>query len=310
VDEWLALRKHWLCTWSEEEIKSKLTCLGASSLLIVGCGDLGQRVARVVGKSDWLITGVRRTPGAVGTDFPYQAADYSIPGSLDFAESLRPDFVLATFTPSTPDIEGYRRGFTAAAKNVLAGLGEHRVRRMIMVSSTRVYAEEAGGRVDEAGELSAQDERALAIIDAERKLLDSDQLVTIVRLAGIYGGQAGRLISRVARGQIAAAQPVRYTNRIHRDDCAGFLAHLFTLSSNNQPLSAVYNGVDDEPTPAHDVQAWLALEMGVELSAHSGDVQEAATLGKQCSNALLHSTGYELHYPDYRAGYRQVLGTL
>ena len=28
------------------------------------------------------------------------------------------------------------------------------------------------------------------------------------------------------------------------------------------------------------------------------------------TTALLHSTGYELHYPDYRAGYRQVLGAM
>ena len=277
------------------------------SLLIVGCGDLGRRIARVLGHNDWLITGVRRALGAVSTDFPYRAADYSIPGSLDFAESLRPDFVLATFTPSTPDVEGYRRGFTAAAENLLAGLGKHRVKRLIMISSTRVYAEGAGGRVDEAGELSAQDERALAIIDAECQLLGSDQLVTIVRLAGIYGDQSGRLISRVARGQIAAAQPVRYTNRIHRDDCAGFLAHLLTQSSAKQPLLAVYNVVDDEPTPAHDVQAWLAQKMGVELSANSGHLQEAATVGKRCSNARLHSTGYELRYPHYRAGYHHVL---
>ena len=124
-------------------------------LLIVGCGDLGRRVARVLGHNDWLITGVRRTPTAVNTDFLYRAADYSIPGSLDFAESLRPDFVLATFTPSTPDIEGYRRGFAAAAENLLAGLGKHRVGRLIMISSTRVYAEGAGGRVDSSPEWRA-----------------------------------------------------------------------------------------------------------------------------------------------------------
>ena len=279
------------------------------SLLIIGCGDLGQRVGRILGQHNWLVTGVRRTPFAVSTDFPCMAADYSVPGSLNFAESARPDFVLATFTPRSPNVEGYQQGFAAAAKNLLVGLGEHRVKRLIMISSTRVYAEDTGGRVDEAGELSCQDERALAIIDAECQLLGSDQLATIVRFAGIYGDPTGRLISRVARGQTSAAQPVRYTNRIHRDDCAGFLAHLFTLSSNNQPLSAVYNGVDDEPAPAHDVQSWLALEMGVEPSAHSENLQEAAGLGKQCSNALLHSTGYELRYPDYRTGYRHILGT-
>jgi hypothetical protein len=48
------------------------------SLLIVGCGDLGQCVARILGQRDWLITGVKRAPGAVSTDFSYQAADYSV----------------------------------------------------------------------------------------------------------------------------------------------------------------------------------------------------------------------------------------
>ena len=111
----------------------------------------------------------------------------------------------------------------------------------------------------------------------------------------------------MARGQIAAAQPVRYTNRIHRDDCAGFLAHLLTQSSAKLPLLAVYNGVDDEPTPAHDVQAWLAQEMGVELSTNSGHLPEAGTVGKRCSNARLRSTGYELRYPHYQAGYHHIL---
>lgn len=277
------------------------------SLLIIGCGDLGQRVGRVLGQRDWRITGVRRRPGTVSESFPCRAADYSIPGSLDFAESLRPDFVLATFSPNTSDIEGYRQGFTAAADNLLAGLGEHQVKRLIMVSSTRVYAEDAGGWVDETGELSCQDERALAIIDAERQLLVSDQSVTIVRFAGIYGTSGGRLVSRVARGQISPAQPVRYTNRIHREDCAGFLVHLFAMSQQKQPLSAVYNGVDDEPTPAHGVQGWLAQEMGVDPPRNSELMQDAATVGKRCSNALLRSSGYELQYPDYRAGYRHVL---
>ena len=121
------------------------------SLLIVGCGDLGRRVARTLGQCDWMSTGVRRYPGTVSTDFPCRAADYFIPGSLNFAEALRPDYVLATFTPGSPDLAGYRRGFTAAAENLLAGLGEHRVKRLIMVSSTRVYAECAGAWVGEAG---------------------------------------------------------------------------------------------------------------------------------------------------------------
>ena len=37
------------------------------------------------------------------------------------------------------------------------------------------------------------------------------------------------------------------------------------------------------------------------------DGEGAEVTGKRLSNALIRSTGFELRYPDYRAGYRQVL---
>lgn len=240
--------------------------------------------------------------------FQWHAADFSAPGSLAFAESLRPDFVLATFTPTETDIPGYRRGFTQAAANLLKGLGGHRVRKLIMISSTRVYAEEAGAWVDESSALSDTDQRAMAIIDAERLLLNSRQHATVVRFGGIYGDRNGRLLSRIARGQISPARPARYTNRIHREDCAGFLVHLLLLAQQNHKLSAVYNGVDNDPAPAHEVESWLAAAMGITGKDTDDRLLQAKVSHKRCRNELLRSSGYELLYPDFRAGYRQVLG--
>lgn len=276
------------------------------SLLIVGCGDLGQRVGRLFRLGGGRVVAVRRSPPPAGDDFEWRAADYALPGSLDFAASLHPDFVLATFTPTAYDTDGYRRGFTRAAANLLAGLGTHRVKRLIMASSTRVYAEASGGWVDESGALSTTDPRAMAIIDAERLLLASEQPASVVRFGGIYGDPAGRLLAKIARGQVAPGIPLRYTNRIHRDDCAGFLMHLFSLARRQQALAAVYNGVDNEPAPAHEVESWLAAAMGI-APAESGVPPGPPAAHKRCRNALLRSTGYELLYPDYRAGYRQVL---
>jgi nucleoside-diphosphate-sugar epimerase len=277
------------------------------SLLIVGCGDLGQRVGHLLGRQGWRITALRRHPPGSPADFDWRAADYSIPGSLSFAEALGPDFVLATFTPAGFGIEGYRRGFADAATNLLDGLGKHRVSRLIMVSSTRVYAEAAGGWVEESSELSSTDPRALAIIDAERRFLASLQPASVVRFGGIYGDPDGRLLARIARGELSPARPVRYTNRIHRDDAAGFLAHLLGLARANRPLADIYNGVDDDPAPAHDVESWLAAAMGVPDGERRDSSQRPSTGHKRCRNARLHASGYRLRYRDYRAGYRQVL---
>jgi len=278
-----------------------------NTLLVVGCGDLGQRVGALFYERGWSIHAVRRHPPAAETRFRWHAVDYTDHGSLDFAAGLQPAFVLACFNPAGRDVPGYRRGFTEAAANLLAGLGRHRVKRLIMVSSTRVYGERAGGWVDEKAPLSTADERALAIIGAERQILDSPQPAIVVRFGGIYGNANGRLVSRVAKGNIAPAEPVRYTNRIHREDCAGFLCHLLALARTGGELEDIYNGVDDEPAPAHEVERWLAAALNTEAEATSTTPAPVPGGHKRCRNQLLHTSGYQLRYPNYRAGYRQVL---
>ncbi|PLW70718.1 NAD(P)H-binding protein [Pseudohalioglobus lutimaris] len=275
------------------------------SLLLIGCGDLGQRVGKSLAPEGWHINAVRRTPPVAQDDFEWIAADYSVPGALDFAQALRPDIVLASFTPTAMDVAGYRRGFTRAAANVLSGLGTHRPTHLFMVSSTRVYAEQDGGWVDEHSPLSTSDERAMAIIDAEQQVLKSGLSASVVRFGGVYGDPHGRLLNRIRAGQITPAAPVRFTNRIHRDDCAGFLVHLIRLAMGEQQLAPVYNGVDNDPAPAHEVERWIATTLGCDISNPAPPPRQPAG-HKRCRNTLLRASGYELLYPDYRAGYAAV----
>ncbi len=278
--------------------------MASPSLLIIGCGDLGRRAGGVLAAQGWRIGAVRRSPTGDPSEFDWTAADYTRAGSLAFVQDWRPDHVLLTLSPTVMDVEGYRRGFAGATANLLNGLGAHRPRHLFMVSSTRVYAEKHGGWVDETAPLSDDDPRAMAIIDAEQQLLSCGIPATIVRAGGIYGASPGRLVARVARGEIAAAEPLRYTNRIHRDDCAGFLVHLLQQAQSGRNLENVYNAVDDAPAAAHDVESWLAGQLGI-----TPDIEVAPRTAshKRCRNARLHQSGYRLRYPDYRAGYAQVL---
>lgn len=272
------------------------------SLAIVGCGDLGRRLAEGL-PAHWRATGLRRDPSALGPPLAALAADYTRPGSLGVLAELAPDYVVAMPKPAGRDAAGYRAGFTAAAANILEGLGGHRPRGICMVSSTRVYAEGAGGWVDEGGALAEEDEVAAAIIDAERRLLASGLPVAILRCGGIYGTPGGRLLGRVADGSICRPEPVRYSNRIHRDDVAGFIAHLLGMAEEGLAWSPVYNLVDDCPAPQHDVEAWLARELGVAAIAD----REPGAAHKRCRNGALAGSGYRLRFPDYRAGYRALL---
>ena len=281
-----------------------------NSILFAGCGDLGIRCGSILLEKGWEVAGVRRDPSQLPAGFRRCAADYTLPGGLDIAGSLRPDYVVASFNPSDSTVDGYRRGFTLAAQNLLEGLGEHRPTAILMASSTRVFAERDGGWVDETSPLSTDDPRALAIIAAEQLLRESPHRVSVVRFAGIYGATGGRLLRKVRRGELAHSETARYGNRIHRDDCAGFLVHLLERAEAGTELAPVYIGVDDLPAPQWQVERWLATRLGLpavpaSTPAPSGGFMPAGH--KRCSNRLLRASGYRLLYPDYRAGYGAVL---
>ncbi|MCB1855111.1 MAG: NAD(P)H-binding protein [Halieaceae bacterium] len=278
-------------------------------VVLVGCGDLGARCGGILLERGWEVAGVRRDASRLPPGFRAIAADYTVPGSLDFLAALRPDYVVAFFAPSDRSATGYQRGFTLAARHLVAGLGEHRPAGMLMVSSTRVFAERAGGWVDEHSPLANDDSRALAIIAAEQLLQGSPHRACVVRCAGLYGAPGGRLLDRVKRGDWAGQTVQGYGNRIHREDCAGFLAHLLTKWAAGADLASVYIAADDLPAPQLEVARWLAAQLHVPgpPGPPPGLEQPRQTGHKRCSNRLLHESGYRLLYPDYRSGYAAVL---
>ncbi len=289
----------------------------SNSILFVGCGDLGCRAGALLLAQGAEVTGMRRDTSALPQGFNRVAGDYTRAGDLAFIIELRPDYVVATFNPSGRSVDGYRRGFSQGAANLLDGLGAHRPRGVLTVSSTRVYAERDGGWVDETSPLSADDPRGLAMIEAERILLESPHRASAIRFAGIYGYPGGRLLERIRRGELRPAQPLRFGNRIHRDDCAGFICHLLDLMASGAELAPVYNGVDDAPAPQAEVDTWLAAAMGIGATAAGiretvdPAVEKTMPSGhKRCSNRLLRESGYVLKYPDYRAGYGAVLAAI
>ena len=283
------------------------------TVLIVGCGDLGIRCGSALAGAGAKVTGVRRDVSRLPGSIAGHAADYTVADSLAFAEALAPDYVIATFNPFDRSVDGYKAGFARAMENLLAGLGGHRPAHIIMSSSTRVYAESEGGWVHEDSALTDSDTFAAHIIAAEKALLESGHNATVVRFAGIYGIPGGRLLSRVRRGELCPAEPVSYTNRIHREDAGGFLAHLVAMVERDEAPRAVYNGVDDLPAPRYEVECWLAQQMGLDNFAQgatpAGDPTRHNRSGhKRVKNVALRETGFEPAYPDYRAGYGALLG--
>jgi nucleoside-diphosphate-sugar epimerase len=286
-----------------------------ASVLIVGCGDLGVRAGTALLQRGWSVAGVRRDATRLPTMFLGHAVDYTQPASLSFVETLRPDFILAIFNPADRSISGYRLGFQTAMDNLLSGLGQHRPRHILMTSSTRVFAEAQGGWVDESSAVTTDDSAALAMLAAERALLESGNNASVVRFAGIYGNPDNFLIARISRGERCPPAPVSYTNRIHREDCAAFLVHLLLKANAGATLRSLYIGVDDDPAPQYEVQCWLAERLGIPDHDKKGQAQRSESASrsvsgnKRCRNLALHQSGYQLKYPDYRSGYTALLAS-
>ena len=123
-----------------------------------------------------------------------------------------------------------------------------------------------------------------------------------VRISGIYGPGRERLIRMaVSKGLEVQQSPPFYTNRIHRDDAAAALHHLLEI---DKPQS-LYVATDNQPAPRFEVVEWLAKAQG--KPAPIPLVDEQASCGKRVNNQRLRDSGFNLTYPDYRAGYGAVL---
>ncbi len=273
-------------------------------VLIAGCGDIGTCMADVT--SDFKVYGLRRNVESVNNSSHIQwiQADLSNPASLMCLPEV--EYLIYTATPDQRVESAYRETYYEGLKNIIVALNPSMLRRVFFVSSTSVYGQEDGSWVDEESPTPAKSFSGEILLEAERWLLQQSVPSTVVRFAGIYGPGRTYLIKKVLSGSVALQQiPPKYTNRIHRDDCAGILAHLIHLDLNQHLLEACYLGVDSNPVSEWEVCAWLADKIGAKTPEPM--TVEKATQNKRCSNKRILNTGYKFKFPDYQSGYQDLI---
>jgi nucleoside-diphosphate-sugar epimerase len=266
------------------------------NVLLIGCGDIGTEIARrLLARGDSPVA-LRRNVGLLPQGMPAQAVDYTDRRALSVLNSLPCDAAVFTPTPPGRDAEAYRLGYLAPVRNLLSLWQDSPPRTLFYVSSTRVYGDAGGDWVDESSPLNPGDAQAEVLCEAEALLLESHHDVTVVRFSGIYGREPSRLLQRIARGELVRPTPPHYSNRIHREDCIGFLLHLLDMPQRE----ALYLASDGEPALSFEVERWLAGELGVVGARECVDPPAAS---RRCRTDRMQATAYRLRYPDFRAGY-------
>lgn len=275
-----------------------------AGVLIIGCGDIGQRLAQQLADRNYQVTGLRRTPRE---DLPYLkfvAGDASNPDVLSSLIAENFNVIVITMTPTERSDQGYQRAYVDTCQQLVNALHRQKCQPdlLLFVSSTSVYAQDDGGWITEQSPATPESFSGKRLLDAEKIITESGFNNTIVRFSGIYGPGRNRLIEQVK--QTRASASTAYTNRIHADDCAGVLAHLIQLS-RHQSLSSLYLASDCYPTPMIDVVRWIAAQLGIEKFLSAEAINERGN--KRISNQRLLQTGYQFIYRDYREGYMQIL---
>ncbi len=271
--------------------------------LIAGCGDVGIALGLRLASQGEEVWGLRRHPDRLPAPLRRFAADLTRPESL---AGLPDDFEQLVYLTAADEFSdaAYRRAYVDGLDNLLHTLdGRVALRRMIFVSSTGVYAQTNGEWVDETSSAQPRRFSGQRLREGEERALGSGGAATVVRFGGIYGPGRGDLIRRVLAGADCQSDPPLYTNRIHRDDCAGVLHHLLRLEAP----APLYLAVDDEPAPQCVVMGWLAERLGVPAPAHRAADEGQPRGNKRCRNRRLRDSGYRFEYPSYREGYQALL---
>jgi len=186
------------------------------------------------------------------------------------------------------------------------------------LSTTGVYGNTGGARVDETSPTNPSSERSRRRVAAEQGWFglwrDQDVPVHQFRLAGIYG--PGRSALDQVRGGRARRidRPGHRFSRIHVQD----IATVLEASIQRPRPGAIYNVADDTPAPPAEVTAFAAGLLGVAPpplvpfdEARAGMSEMALSFwndNRLVDNGLIHEElEVDLDYPDFRAGLRAVL---
>jgi nucleoside-diphosphate-sugar epimerase len=275
-----------------------------ANILILGCGDLGSEIASILVRGEHAVTGVR----ASDKPFPSQVnglrADVTNITTLNALSDMHPEIIIYCVAANAQTDESYRLHYVDGLQNVLNTQTQNRqLKHVFFVSSTRVYGQETNALLDELTPACPSDFGGERLLEAEQRLKTIDCPSTVIRLSGIYGPGRQYLVN-MAKAPQRWPQSNKWTNRIHRDDAARFIAFLCEEVIAGNIVEDCYIGVDDMPTLQYDVLTWLATKLNIKPPNIHFDEKVS---GKRLSNQRMRNAGFELKYANYQVGYSEML---
>lgn len=227
----------------------------AIDVSIIGCGDIGYRVATRLQQEQAFtqqqITGYTRNNESLkriaSIGIGSQALDLD---TLNIAHPLTIFSQHIVFYFAPPPARGT---VDSRFRSWLAALDKaHLPKRILYISTTGVYGDHQGSRIDEKTATKPQADRAKRRLDAETALTEfaREQGIEfiILRVAGIYGKNRLPVKRLTQQTPILQAAISPLTNRIHEDD----LAQICVTAALKSDSGEIYNVSDGDNVTMSD----------------------------------------------------------
>jgi nucleoside-diphosphate-sugar epimerase len=264
--------------------------------LVVGCGYLGLRVARLWRNAGARVCAVTRS------------ADRARALAAEGLDPLVGDVTAPDGLPALPAVDtlfwavGFDRASGASYRDVhVGGLGRvldaiPDTARVVFASSTGVWGTDDGGIVDETTPAHPAREAGRVLLEAEDLLhAKVGDRGTALRFAGLYG--PGRLprLDDLKAGRPIAADPDSWLNLVHVDDAARIVVAV-AAAPHAQRLYVVSDG---HPVRRRDWYAHLAARTGSPPPSFDTAAERTRGADKRVDPALLfRDIPLTLTYPD------------
>jgi len=291
-----------------------------NKLWIIGCGDIGRRVARLYFQSLSLEASVAKINAVVSSKSSKQQCEQlgleTQIINLDDENEAKPLSNLARkmegasvfyFVP--PPSQGRE---DSRLQHFLAFVSAQ-VKRIVLISTTGVYGDSKGDWIDESFALNPQADRAYRRLSAEVALQawaeKYNREYIILRVPGIYAKD--RLpLTRLKKGlPVVNRDEAAWTNRIHADD----LAMVCQKAMASSISAEIYNVTDGHPSTMTDyfnqVADYAALARPPQISMQEAEATLSAGMvsylresRRICNKKMLRELQVTLHYPSLKEG--------
>lgn len=279
--------------------------------LIFGCGYLGSRAAAIWQAAGDTVYAVTRNADRADVfqrrGWRSIVADVLEPSSLVNLPAA--DTVLFAVARGRGSDVPLQQWYVDGLRNVLAALTAT-TQRIILISSTGVYAQDDGSWVDEKSPTSPMREGGIASLAAEQVLAADVRgpHSVVLRMAGLYGPARVPRREDLLAGRALPDPGEGWLNLIHIDDAASAVVVAADLS-----VSGIVNVSDGQPVLRREYVLEMARLLGAAspqfVAADESTMRaQRGTTSKRVSNRrMLDELSVELLYPGYREGLGAIL---